>query len=501
MSQKSSETSKSILRNVLFNFSTWFLPLGLSFFATPIIVRSLGDEDYGIFALVLGFVGYSLNFGIGRAITKYISEYRASGEVEKIKEVISATFFLNAGVGLAGVAGICLLANVLVSDVFRIQPELQKNSVYAFYIASGIIFLTTLNQVFSAILQGIHRFDVYSKILNFNSIALLSGNIALALWGYGLLVLLAWNLVVLVIVCFLSLISAKSLLPEFGISFNFRRETLKKVLKFSSGVIGYQILGNLLLLFERGWITRKLGAENLTYYVVPMMLGLYIHSFASSLVLVIFPLASELTDQKEKLLRLYTKATKVISLLVVFLAATLIVQSTTFLTLWMGAEFAEKASALLIVHTVTFGLAAILTVSWQMTEGLGHPSFNFRMFTVSVSLSVILMITLTPGFGTYGVAVSRLAGFVILFLSIFYVEKWFFGKIQIGLWTKLIGVLGISVILSALVEEAIISNMKLSWFALIVSSFFGGIAYCLTAWLLGFITEDEKHLIRSVLRR
>ena len=65
------------------HFSTWFLPLGLSFFATPIIVKALGDEDYGIYALVLGFIGYSFNFGIGRAITKYIAEYRASGETRE----------------------------------------------------------------------------------------------------------------------------------------------------------------------------------------------------------------------------------------------------------------------------------------------------------------------------------------------------------------------------------------------------------------------------------
>ena len=145
-------------------------------------------------------------------------------------------------------------------------------------------------------------------------------------------------------------------------------------------MIGYQILANVLLLFERGWITRQLGAESLTYYVVPMILGLYIHSFISSLMLVIFPLASELKDKKERLLKLYTKATKIVVFLVVFMATTLIVQSKFFLTLWMGAEFAEKSAVLLVFHTITFGLLAILTVSWQMTEGLGYPNYNFKIF-------------------------------------------------------------------------------------------------------------------------
>ena len=81
-----------------------------------------------------------------------------------------------------------------------------------------------------------------------------------------------------------------------------------------------------------------------------MMLRLYIHSFISSLMLVIFPLASELKNKKERLLKLYTKATKIVVFLVVFMATTLIVESKFFLTLWMGAEFAEK-SAILLVFT------------------------------------------------------------------------------------------------------------------------------------------------------
>lgn len=501
MSQKQAETSKSIFRNVLFNFSTWFLPLGLSFFATPIIVKALGDEDYGIYALVLGFIGYSFNFGIGRAITKYIAEYRASGESEKIKDVISATFFLNVAVGLFGVLVICVSANWLVTDIFKIQPDAQSKSVYAFYLASSTIFFSMLNQVFSAILQGIHRFDIYSKIYNINSFALLSGNILLAFYGYGLLILLIWNLVVLMLSCLVYISFSKKLLPEFGIVFNFRRETLKDVLKFSSGVVGYQILANVLLLFERGWITRKLGAESLTYYVVPMMLSLYIHSFISSLMLVIFPLASELKDNKERLLRLYTKATKIVCLLVVFMAMTLIVQSNYFLTLWMGKEFAEKSAVLLIIHTITFGLVAVQIVSWQMTEGLGFPNYNFKVFIICIVLSIFLMISLTNSFGNYGIAIARMIGFTVITFSVFYIEKWFFGKVQINLWLKLIGILGGSAILSALLEELIITNLPLNWFSLIFSIFCGGILYIFAAWILGFITEDEKLLFKGIFRR
>jgi O-antigen/teichoic acid export membrane protein len=501
MKNNPAQTSKSIAKNVFYGFLTWILPLCLSFVATPIIVRTLGNEDYGIYALVLGFIGYSFTFSIGRAITKYIAEYRANGESEKIRDVVSATFFINIIVGVFGVLLICLLANWLVRDVFKIAADAQEKTILAMYLASAIIFLTMLTQVFSAVLQGIQRFDVYSKIFNASSFALLSGNLILAYMGYGLLALLFWNLLIICIFCAVYAFIAKKLLPEFGISFRFGRESLKLVLHYSLGIIGYQILANLLLLFERGWITRHLGAESLTYYVVPMSLGMYIHGFISSLMLVIFPLASELKNDKPKLLRLYTKATKIVSLLVVFLGTTLIVENKFFLALWMGENFAANSSDLLILHTITFGLAAVLTVSWQMTEGLGFPNYNFAVFAICLVVSVVLMVILTDRFGNYGIAAARLAGFAAIFFSIFYVEKWFFNKIQIGFWLRLTGILAIAAFFVALVEMLIIHNLPLGWLTFVLSAASGGLVFCAALWLLDFITADEKILIRGILKR
>jgi O-antigen/teichoic acid export membrane protein len=296
-------------------------------------------------------------------------------------------------------------------------------------------------------------------------------------------------------------ISAKNLLPELGFGFSFNRDTTKLVLSYSSGVVGYQVLANLLLLFERGWITRKLGPESLTYYVVPMSLAMFVHSFISSLMLVIFPLASELQSNKEKLLRLYLKATKIVCLFVFFLVTTLIVGSRPFLTIYLGEEFAEKSATLLILHSITFGALAILTVSWQMTEGLGFPNYNFKLFTICLILSLTLMFLLTDSYGNLGVAVARLAGFCTIFFSIFYVENWFFNKVQTDFWVKLIGTLAIASLLAGAVQYFLLRNFSTNWFSFIISISSGAIVYVFSLWLFRFVTAEEKNLIKGILRR
>jgi O-antigen/teichoic acid export membrane protein len=495
------QTSKSVFRNVIYGSLAWILPVGISFVATPIIVRSLGNSDYGIYALVLGFISYSFAFNFGRAVTKYIAEYRVTGETDKIRDVISASFFLNVVIGLIGAGTMCLTADWLVRVVFNISADAHDKAVTAIYIASAVIFLWMLSQVFTSVLQGIQRFDVYSKIFTANSFVLASGNLTLAYFGFGLLALLAWNVTVLVIFFAIWGFAARKLLPEFSINFDLKRESLGLVLRYSSAIVVGQILANVLLLFERGWITHRLGSESLTYYVVPMSLGLYLHAFVASLVQVVFPLASELKNEREKLLRLYSKATKVICLLVVFVVVSLSIQSAAFLRLWMGATFAENSAALLPLHITCFGLLAIMSVAWQMTEGLGYPQFNALATGICTVIGISLMILLSDSLGNYGIAVGRLSGFSMIFFLIFFVEKWFFGAVQVRFWVRLIVNLGCAAIIAAMIEYLTTSYFTVNWLVFLLSMFFGGAAYCLVLWTLDFVTDDEKVLIKQVLAR
>jgi O-antigen/teichoic acid export membrane protein len=489
------------VRNGIYGFSTWILPLALSFIATPIIVRSLGHEDYGIYALVLGFIAYSFNFNIGRAITKYVAEYRAGRESGKIREIVSATLFINLSIGGIGLLLIFSTGRILVADVLKIAPDSQEKTVLALHIAALTVFFLTLNQFFNAILQGLHRFDVYAKIYNLNNILLISGNLGLALAGFGLLPLLSWNLLITGLSVLGLAWAAKRLLPEFSLNLRFPRAVLKLVLKYSSGVIAYQVLSNVFLLFERAWITSRLGAESLTFYIVPLMLALYIHSFIASFMMVVFPLASALKAGDEKLLRLYQKATKIVCLLVVFLGATLIVVSEPFLTVWMGAEFARQSAPLLVLHALTISFMAAQVIAWQVAEGMGYPSYNFYALMICFIICVSGMVGLIGEWGVFGVALARTVGFGVLFLSIFYVEKRFLGGIQIRFWLKLLGILSAATVAAVFAETFLLQRLGAGWAAIALTGFGGALVYGAAAWLLGFVSEDEIATVKGIFKR
>ena len=188
--------------------------------------------------------------------------------------------------------------------------------------------------------------------------------------------------------------------------------------------------------------------------------------------------------------------------MVVFIAASLLVEGKVFVTLWINdADFAQNTYLILWIHVVTFSLLAIQIISWNLIEGLGYPSYNLFIFVICLIINVLLIFMLTADLGNVGVAIGRLGGFGTMFFSVFYVEKWIFGKIQFKFWIKIAGVLGISAVSSAFVERFIISSFEISWISLISATFIGGIVYCFFVWLLGLITDDEKIMFKNLVRR
>lgn len=498
---KSENRKTQIIYNGIYGSLSWFLPLILAFFSTPILVDGLGNENYGIYALILGFIGYSFNFGIGRAVTKYVSEYRAQNRIEEAIGIVSSTYYICLFLAVIANLLIILFADSIVKDLLQIGAERQQLAIYALYISGATIFVLLLSQNYQALIQSVHRFDRLAIIMNINGVLLAVGNIALVLNGFGVIALIWWNLFITAISGFLFFFSSRKFLPEIKTSFRFNPKSISLIGKFGLGIFSYQIFGNVILLFERGWIIRKFGEESLTFYVVPMTLGIYLLGFTISLVQVLFPVISEMLDEREKIIRLYQKSTKIVLALISFAVLSLICGGKLLLALWISPELAENSYRILIFHALSFGMISIYTLSWQLVEGYGKTKINAVISFIWMSVSLPLMIYLSDDWGENGIAFARFFAIFLTFPAVFYVEKRFLGKVQFSFWLKIILILGAAILLSSLVETWIFGILAVKWFTLILGGFAGIIVFFLSLLVLGFITEDEKILVRQLFKR
>ena len=488
-----------IFKNGIYSALSWVFPIVFAVIVTPVVVRGLGNELYGLYAVILGFISYSFTFGIGKTAAKYVSEYKATGENEKISEAVSAALWLSLGIGIMGAAIVALTANYIVSNVLLITPELHDTAVTALYLACLTILLTMLSQVFQSILQGLQRFDRFVLLTNLSVFLLNLGSVVIVIYGYGVLALLVWNLIVAFVVGAAFYVNARRLLPEFTFRFTINKELWRASVKYAFSIIVYQVFANILLLFERAWIVRKFGTEALTFYVVPMMVGLYFHGFVSSLVLVIFPVINELLNDREKLKLLYQISSKIILTMTGFFVVTSLVTGRVFLTVWMHGEFPPEAYWILVSHVITFGILSVVVIVWQINESHRLASLNAIATIVWFAISVPLMILVADRWNTVGIAVARLAGVIVFLSMIGIAEKRFLGGFLYGFWTNTLSRLAVACAITGVVEWAIIGQFQPGWLMFVAASLIGAVIYAGVLLATGYLKQEEKDVLRGLI--
>jgi len=491
--------NRRLVKNAILSPIAWVFPMVLGFVTTPILVKGLGTEQYGIFAVVLGFLTYSFTFGIGKVVAKFIPEFRAAGETGKIPGAIAATFWFSLTVGLLGSVILVLLAPFIVSDVLLIPAASQDAATTALYLACGIGLVMMLCQVFQFSLQGLHRFDSYVILTSLYGLMLGVGNIVLVVNGFGIEALFAWNLVTACLVTLLFLIQAKRLVPDLSFTLPVDRSISRSVVRYGGNIILFQVFANALLIFERTWVMRKFGPEAVTYYFVPMLLAINLHALVASAIQAVFPVVNELLNDKPRLARLYQKATKIVLALVVFICTIFISSGSMFLTLWISADLAANAYNLLIIHTLTFGLMALLIIPLQLAEASNFSSLTAIATGTWLLIAAPLMILAADQLQTEGVALSRLIAVAVTCPLIFFVEKRFFGSVLRAFWLSN----GIRVLLGALAAAAVIYQIILrfptSWTTFVGAVTIGALIFVAVLLITRYLSRDEKELIRELL--
>ena len=490
-------------KNSIFTLLSWLIPLGLTFFATPFIVRGLGKAEYGLYALMLGFIAYSFTFNIGRAVTKYVVEYNATGETEKVTQIISATFFLGITVGTIGSLILFLCSEYLVKNVLLIDAANSESAITGLHLVAVTIWVLLLGQVFAAVVQATHRYDVFSLITALTNIFFILGNVFLVWKGFGFLYLVGWNILTTCFNGLSFLYMARKLQPGMKITFSFPREMVLLSLKYGLSIAGYQLFANILFIFERILITRMEGAEKLTNFVIPMTLAIYIHAFISSLTMNLMAYTSELFAKKKtvELEQVYMRVSKIIFALVVLVCVSLSVGSKFFLTNWMNADFANTSASVFVIQLSAFGLLACFIVAWNFIEGYGMPYYNTISGFSWFIIGMILLPTLTANFGISGTAFARLSGEITIPLMILLIEKRIFGKLLFNFWLRLILILSLSSATAGVVEYFILTYFPINWFSFIAAVAMFGVVYGGLLLVSSYFSKIEKLWIESLIKK
>jgi len=153
-----------IARNAAWNLFGLGMPMLVAVFSIPMLVRTLGVDRFGILSIVWMVIGYFslFDFGLGRALTQVIAEKLGSRRPEEVPDIFWAATFLMLILGLAGAVAGAGLASWLVTSLLNVPPQLQRETLQAFYLLAVAIPVNITSIGFRGALEAHQQFRLTS---------------------------------------------------------------------------------------------------------------------------------------------------------------------------------------------------------------------------------------------------------------------------------------------------------------------------------------------------
>lgn len=386
---------KQLIKNSVWTFLELALYPLLMIAATPLFIKKLGIEQYGLWMLITNIaLGINmLNIGVGDTNIRLISKYRAQGELSVIRKVFRYNFSFSLFLCFCAVlVGIIFFASDFIT-IFYKNPDygLANTLLLLACVSTGIKFVET---GILSVFKGFERFDINSKLtlLSRNSVMLI--NLALVLLNYKLTELLVFTILVNLLNVLIQLrilyVFDKQLV-EFP-SLTFFRERLDQLnynfwywLQSGIGLLGY--------LADKLVVAYFTDVKTLGYYSIASLVGTQIHNFFMAFGSFIFPRVSYKLALNDGVRPIYFVARGLVAIPGWVLTALLILSGDIVFRLWLGTETYLNSIVFIKLYLVYISGLLLNIVPFYFINGTSHVKLN-SLFEATIRTShLVFMIT------------------------------------------------------------------------------------------------------------
>lgn len=402
--------SNKIIENILWNFTGQGWLLILAFFTMPYIIHHLTVELYGIYVLVSIIVDYFafLQLGMGVASVKYISQYLAQDLQEDIRLTFWSGIIAHVIMGFLGTLSIFIFADTLIDKFFTMSPQFEDTALFALRVGSIGFLVSMLIGMVSSVMRATSRFDLINRIGIIIGTLQIASTVLLLHFDYSLKEIVTANVVIQSGSLFLQWIIVRKLLPCLS-NFSSNIRTILHLLKFGGYVTLSSIVGPILTNIEKILLTSLRSVSALTYYSVPFSLVGRLAVIPSSFSSVLFPAYSyyyKQSDKNEVNRQLHFRSTLYIFLILFFPVLFFLFYGRSFLTLWVGDDFAEYSTNILIILSLAGLVNAAAYPSITALQGMGKPQLPAFFHLVETIIYIPAAYFLIQEYGGIGAAAA-----------------------------------------------------------------------------------------------
>lgn len=297
---------KIYFKNLSSSYLPYFVQIVITIFITPMIIKTFGQEKYGVYVLLNTFIAYFTlsNIGLPQTLIREIINAREIGNKTKINQMISSTFFYY----LIAITGVLLISLLLFYvDIFNLNTKIlsTENISLVQSFSLGMLLVSILfgirlvTEIFDAIIKATNKIYITQIVKLINVILLgLSTFVALKIYGSIEAVLIA-NAIASFLVLFILIAQSKKLI-DFTIDLKLSNfQVFKEMLPssfwyFMSGI-------SVLLIFQTDSIviSSVIGLSSVTVYSLMFKFSDMFRQILSNIVNMMFSDISRLYAKKE----------------------------------------------------------------------------------------------------------------------------------------------------------------------------------------------------------
>ncbi len=474
---------------------------------TPIMLRLLGQAEYGLYGLsnsVISYLGL-LTLGLGSAIVRYLMQCRAKN-AENDFNAMAGLFLLIYSVVAVLALLVGLAATRFTSILFGqglTDAEVRKLNtlIIIMSVSTAVSFISS---VFTSFITCFERYVFLRILAVINTLATPVLNLIILFLGMASVGLALVSLLLQSLVCLIYVFYSRT---KLGIRPTFRNlplKQLKSIFQYSSFVFIGLIADMLYWATDKVLIGAMVGTVAVAVYNVGGTFQSMLQNMSSAISNVFTPEVNRSVVEKKPtsdMSALLIRIGRVQYLIVSLVLSGFTVFGPAFIGFWAGPGY-EEAYAVAMLTMVPLAIPLIQSIAFTVIKAQGTHQFRSVLYAILAVANAVSTYFLIPVMGIVGAALCTCVVFV---LGHGIIMNWFYYK-KIGLdipafWRnigKMSIVPGVMILVGIMLVKYVLPMTSLWWFLAWVVVYTA--IFAVLSWLFS-MNRYEKDLILGLFRK
>jgi O-antigen/teichoic acid export membrane protein len=418
--------SHIIFKNTLFNFLTQIILAFVSLWSIPYIIKGVSNDGFGLLSILWAFIGYFalLDFGISRAIVKFLSEAIAAEDKDKIKKIVWTSIVVILFIGIVSGCIVVFSAPIVVKNIVANNALMMKDATTSLLMIGISVPFLLLFGALKGFQMAFQRFDIFNSFQGLTGVVQSVGSVILILSGYGLLEIIFLTIISRIMLSLIALAILPLMIPGiFSTPSAVDKFVMKKLFSFGGWITISQLISPLFLYLDRILIGIYLPLSAVAYYTVPQEALTRVLVIPMSLTTTLFPAMSKqsvLPTDEDKSGVFYFRSLKYLSIIMTPIVICLFLFAHEILNVWIGNEFALQSKIIFQILAVGLFFNAVAQIPATYLHATGRPDITAKFHIVELPVMIIFNVILIPIIGIVGTAITWTLRVVFDFMMLYF---------------------------------------------------------------------------------